>query len=602
MAKEKVNALIENFGMPLFVIVGSLIFWLLSFLNIPLLPVIAIYITVLGGSYQLFRDTWESMIKKQFALDYIAIIAIAVSLFTGQFWVAAVLALMIASGRTLEEYGAKQARKSLTSLIDRIPNEVLPWEDDQAGAPVKIESIEVGQKVYIRKGEVIPLDGKLFSESAYIDESSLTGEPYPVEKITGDLIRSGTVNTGEALVLEVTIEEKDSTYRKIVGMVKRAEKEKAPLVRLADKYSTYFTAITFLIAAIAFLLASPENKLQAVLAVLVVATPCPLILATPIALMGGVNASAKRRIIVKRLASLEVLGRVNTIIFDKTGTITLGKPKLTNVKIFDQRYSEGTILSIAEAIERSSLHPLAKAVVDYAHMKQAEVIRALNIKEIIGEGISGEIDGTRYMLSKVETQTNSDMAISLAQEGRILAVFSFEDQLKEESVGIVKNLTELGLQISIFTGDKIEIANRVAQKLGHNITVLAECTPEDKQRGIERLKKAKKVTAMVGDGINDAPALALADVGMVFSNEEQTAASEAADIVFLHGDFSLVLESFTIAKRTVNIAMQSIMWGIGLSIVAQVFAAMGYIPPLIGAGVQEAIDVAVILNALRASK
>jgi len=602
MAHEKVPALIENFGMPLFVIIGSVIYALLLVLQIPFIPIIVIYCTVLGGSYQLFRDTWESLLKKQFALDYIAILAIAVSLFTGQFWVAAVLALMIASGRTLEEYGAKQARESLTALIDRIPREVLPWEDNQAGQKVKIEDVVVGQKVYIRKGEVIPLDGKLSSESAYVDESSLTGEPYPVEKIIGDVIRSGTVNTGEALVMEVTKEEKDSTYRKIVGLVKRAEKEKAPLVRLADKYSTYFTIVTFVIAAVAFALASPENKLQAVLAVLVVATPCPLILATPIALMGGVNASAKRRIIVKRLASLEILSRVNSIIFDKTGTITLGKPKLINVRIFDKRYSEETILSISEAIERSSLHPLAKAVVDYAHSKHVEVIRALNIKEVIGEGISGEVEGDRYMLSKVETQTNSDMAISLAQEGRILAVFSFEDQIKEDSKNIIKNLTELGLQISIFTGDKIEVANRVAEKLGRNIHVMAECTPEDKQIGIEKLKKAKRITAMVGDGINDAPALALADVGMVFSNEEQTAASEAADIVFLHGDFSLVLESFMIAKRTVSIAMQSILWGIGLSVVAQIFAALGYIPPLVGAGVQEAIDVAVILNALRTSK
>lgn len=596
---KKLTFLTDNFLIPFLVLLGIILYLALQFLHVPFLPLVIILPTIIIGSYQLFRDSYYQVLKGQYALDYIAIIAIAFSLLTGESLVAAVLALMIASGRTLEEYGAAQARSSLTKLVDRIPKHVYLWENNEMGKRIPIEDVAISQEIYIRRGEVIPLDGGLTSENALIDESSLTGEAYPVEKITGDSLRSGTVNTGNPIIIKVTQEEKNSTYTKIIHLVQKAETEKAPLVRLADQYSTIFTAITFTIAVFAFLY---THSLQGVLAVLVVATPCPLILATPIALMGGVNAAAKRWIIVKKLASLEILSRANAIMFDKTGTITLGHPRVTHVTVFDKRYGEDSILQLAEAIERNSLHPLAKAIVAYTSEKSAEKKHAVNIHEVIGEGISGEIDGERYSLSQVENQRTSDMAIALAQDKKIIAVFSFEDQIKEDSRAVIKQLGELGLQISIFTGDKIEIANKVAEKLGGKITVVAECTPEDKQQGIQRLKKARKVTAMVGDGINDAPALALADVGMVFSNEEQTAASEAADIVFLHSDFTLVLQAIQISRKTVSIAMQSITVGIGLSILAMILAAFGLIPPLYGAGLQEAIDVAVILNALRASR
>ncbi len=596
---DKLHFFTDNFLIPFIVLIGTLLYLALQLANVPIVPLIIIFPIIIIGSYQLLRDSYYQILKGQYALDYIAIIAILVSVLTNQLLVAAVLALMISSGRTLEEYGAKQARSSLTKLLDRIPKDVYLWESGEIGKRISIEDVNVGQQVFIRRGEVIPLDGKLISDSALIDESSLTGEAFPVEKIKDDEVRSGTVNTGNPIAIDVVREEKNSTYAKIISLVQKAEKEKAPLVRLADQYSTMFTAVTFIIAAFAFFY---NHSIQSILAVLVVATPCPLILATPIALMGGVNAAAKRWIIIKKLASLEVLSRVNAIMFDKTGTITLGQPKVKQVTIFDKRFDEKTILGLAEAVERNSLHPLAKAIVRYAQEKQAEVLHAQNIKEVIGEGISGDIDGQIYSLSQVEKQQASDMATALVQNKKILAVFAFEDQIKDDSKEVIKHLTELGLEISIFTGDKVEVANKVAEKLGGKINVVAECSPEDKQKGIERLKKAHKVTAMVGDGINDAPALAQADVGMVFSNEEQTAASEAADIVFLHGDFALVMQSIQIARKTIRIAKQSIIWGIGLSILAMIFAAFGLIPPLYGAGLQEGIDVAVILNALSASK
>jgi heavy metal translocating P-type ATPase len=438
----------------------------------------------------------------------------------------------------------------------------------------------------------------LFSDAGFVDESSLTGEPYPIEKILGDKIRSGTVNMGNPMVITVTKTEADSTYRKIIQMVQNAQSEKAPLVRLADKYSTVFTIISLALAGFAYVISSGD--LSRVLSVLVIATPCPLILATPIALLGGVNASAKNRIIVKRLAALEILSRVNTIIFDKTGTITLGKPVVTAFQMHTKTYDEQQLLAIAEAIERNSLHPLAKAVVTFAKEKQATILHAENIQETIGKGISGIVKNKTYTLSKILQTTG--MTIGLYEKNTLLATILFTDEVKKDAKDIISHLQTLGLHLSIFTGDKKAAAETVAKELGANVTIRAECTPEDKKTELEILKKQGKIVAMVGDGINDAPALARADVGMVFSNEEQTAASEAADIVFLGGDFSQVYTALRISKQTIRVALTSIFVGIGLALVGMGFASVGYIPPLIGAIMQEVIDVVAIVNALRASR
>jgi heavy metal translocating P-type ATPase len=586
----------KSFRVPLFVLVGIFVYLLLFSLKMTFPSIIfALFITIVG-SYKLVRDSFAAMLKKRFALDYVAILSIIVSIATGEYLVALIIALMIASGRTLEEYGASSAKNSLTKLIDRIPNTVSVWKNNEVVRHEIISKIKIGEEILIRRGEVIGLDGILVSEKGLTDESSLTGEPYPVDKIQGDILRSGTINIGEAIVLKVNKEAADSAYRKIIDMVKRAQGEKAPLVRLADRYSVIFTFITLVLAGFAYLFTKDINS---VLAVLVIATPCPLILATPIALMGGINAAAKRRIIVKKLSNIEVLSRIKAIIFDKTGTITLGKPRVASFEIKTQDYVESNLLMIAEALERNSLHPLAKAIVGYAKEKKSPALHATQVKEIIGSGIEGLVNNKKYSLTKLK---DVGMAIGIWEGEKLLAVFRFEDEIKKESKTILSYLKNLGLELFIFTGDKKENAEKVAKEIGGNITVRAECSPEDKKLGIEALKKEGKATVMIGDGINDAPALAFADVGMVFANDEQTAASEAADIVFLGGDFSLVLETIKIAKRTIAIALQSIRWGIGLSIVGMIFASFDLVPPIAGAFLQEAIDVAVILNALRASR
>lgn len=585
-----------HFKIPLFVLLGIIIYLFLSFLKLILPSIIVALVVTTLGSYKLFKESFISMLKKRFALDYVAILAIAVSLATGEYLVAAIIALMISSGRTLEEYGASAAKNSLTKLIDRIPSAVSVWKNGEVIKKENISRVKIGEEILIRKGEVIGLDGILVSQTGLTDESSLTGEPYAIDKIKGDQIRSGTINIGNAIVLKVTKAASDSTYRKIIDMVKRAQGEKAPLVRLADRYSVIFTFLTLGIAGFAYIL---TREINSVLAVLVIATPCPLILATPIALLGGINAAAKKRIIIKKLSNIEVLSRIKAVIFDKTGTITLGKPRISSFEKLTQNYEEKNLLAISEALERNSLHPLAKAIVGFAKDKKSPICHAENVKEIIGSGIEGQVNNKKYSLSKLKEE---GMAIGIYEDKKLLAIFRFEDEIKKESKTILSYLKNLGLELFIFTGDKKTNAEKVAQEIGGNITVRAECSPEDKKEGIENLRDEGKTTAMIGDGINDAPALAFADVGMVFANDEQTAASEAADIVFLGGDFSMVLDSFKIAKKTIGIALQSIQWGIGLSIIGMIFASFGLIPPIVGAFLQEAIDVAVILNALRASR
>ncbi len=590
----------KYFRIPLICFLGILVYVSLKFLNLSIAAnAVAILVTILG-SYKLFWEAFKKMIQKRFALDYIAILAIVVSLYTQQFLVAAILALMITSGRSLEEYAVSRAKQSLTNLIERIPDEVLLWDKEKPGEKVKIKTVTVGQEIFIRKGEVIPLDGTLVSPAGQTDESTLTGEPYFLDKIKGDILRSGTINIGDSIVIKVTKSEENSTYNKIIELVKKAQSEQSPFVRLADRYSGIFTAITLVIAAFAYF--SSGFDLTRVLSVLAIATPCPLIIATPIALLGGVNAAAKKRIIVKRLASLESLAKVDTIVFDKTGTITLGRPTLTEVIISTNKFSRLKILSIAESLERNSLHPLAKAVVFYARNHQAPVLHAESVEEIIGHGISGIIDKQKFTLSKVKDEEGMTIELT-SNNGKRLAILKFEDKLKTDSKEHFKKLQKLGLILKIFTGDKLKAAQKVMEQinLDLDIEVEGQMSPEDKQEGIKKLQKEGRIVAMVGDGINDAPSLALANVGLVFSNEEQTSASEAADIVFLGGDFSLVLFSLQVAKKTIRIARQSILFGIGISTIGMIFAALGFIPPIYGAVFQEFIDVAVILNALRAS-
>jgi len=589
---------LTHFKMPIFVafcIVAHLV--LQHVFGFLFLANLATCIAVAFGSLKLLQTTVQSLVQKKFAVDYIALAAIITALWGQYYLVSAVIALMLSGGYALEEFGFATAKKSLTSLVDRIPKDVLLWENGSLQNRVSIQLVEVGQEILVRKGEVIPLDGILISKFAETDESSITGEPYFLDKVQGDAIRSGTVNCGDPIVVRVTTRDQDSTYRNIINMVKQAQSEKSPLIRMADRYSIVFTILTFFLATLAYML---SHSLDRVLAVLVVATPCPLILATPIALMGGVSSASRYRIIIKRLISLEGLSRAKVLIFDKTGTITLGQPFVKQFLLSSEADDSLRLLGIAAAIERNSLHPLAKAVVHHAKTLQAPIFQAQDVQEKIGFGVTAKIDGEIFRLSKIPNSDGMSIGLFNSQDS-LVGVFEFEDALKKDTKTILQKLNDRGMQLFLFTGDKKKRTESLLHPLGLSLTVETDCTPERKKEGVLALRKKGLVTAMIGDGVNDAPALAAADVGLVFSHEEQTAATEAADIVFLGGDLEKVMQVILLSSKTIQVVHQCIWIGIGASFVGMVLAAFGIIPPIVGAFYQEAIDVVVILNALRTS-
>ena len=568
--------------------------WYLDGLGDPLALVV-----IAMGSIPLLRDTVVAIKQRRYALDYLALLAIAAAVAALEFQVGAVIALMLASGQALEDYGVRRARRSLSLLADRIPRTALVQQPDRTSVPMPVDDIEVGATVLVRHGEVLPLDGTLLTARADVDESSLTGEPYLLTKVSGDEVRSGTVNQGPPLLLQVTRAARDSTYRQILALVEAAQDGGAPMVRLADRYSLVFSTIAIVLAGGAWWF---SGSLERALAVLVVATPCPLILAVPIALMGGVNRAARQKIIVKRMAALEVLARVSSLILDKTGTITVGRPELVRIDPgIASGVSPDTALSLAAAVERHSLHPIAKALVEAAHARDLATLSVRDVVETVGHGIQARV-GEHVVVVRGAEAPYGEMRVLCEVDGQEAATFVLQDRLKKDAREVFARILSLGIELSIATGDRREAAQRAVAELGLPLHIEAECTPQAKLIAIRARQKAGLVVGMVGDGINDAPALAQADVGLAFTNEARTASSEAADIALLGGDVEQVWQALRISRDTVRVATQGILLGIGLSVLAMLAAAAGFLPPLAGAFLQEGIDVMVIANALRATR
>ncbi len=558
---------------------------------------IYLWVGILVGSFKLLSETFHTLKKGSFALDYIAILAIITGLYTQNYLVASVIVLMMSSGNSLEEYATKKASDSLKELENRIPNEVLVEMSTGTREKVKIDEVELGSLVVVRKGEVIPLDGVLESNKSDFDESSLTGEALPVTKSKGELVKSGTINLGELILIRSVVIDKDSTFKKIVKLVNEAQSKKAPFIQLADRMSGWFTVLTLVIAGFGYFYLGGIGGL---LSVLVIATPCPLLLAVPIAMLGGVSSAAKQRIVFRKLSALEVMSRVTAMIFDKTGTLTLGAPVLKKVEIINKSYSLEKILGISSALERNSFHPYAKAIINYVDDKNIKPFLMDGIEEQAGVGLTGVYEGKCYKIERGSSQNYS--SATMLCDGKAVCEFIFEDEVKESSFTVLNKLLNSNLKLAIFTGDTKQRTLEMLKSVSNKVDITADCSPTDKLEGVKAFKEKGFVTAMIGDGINDAPALALSDVGIVFSHQEQTAATEASDIVLLNGNLDSVLKTFSISKRTMSIAKQSMFIGVGLSVIGMIFASLGYVPPLYGAVIQEVIDVAVIINALRASR
>ena len=568
------------------------VFILLALGFIPGFSLAWIAATALG----IIKISWESFKKIRegnFSLDYIALLAMVVSILTGEYLAGAVVALMITGGEALDEYASGRAESALRALLERIPKTCTVLLLGGTTVEVPIQEVKSGDRIVVRQSELVPLDGTLLSSSALLNEANLTGEALPVSFNRGAFLKSGAVNVGPSIELDVVGSFETSTYMKIVHLVDEARHHQPRVVRLAEKFNFPFTAFTLILAGTAYALSGDVVR---ALAVLVIATPCPLLIAAPVAFIGGLSRAARKNIIVKRPVTLEEIAEAKAIFFDKTGTLTLGEPRLIKVEQLGTM-AKNDALAVAAAIEFHSIHPLARAVWKAAADAKVETQGALDVQETIGKGIEGTVGGTRYRISKSTTPGDAGIVLGLFEGGREITRFHFEDVMKENVGAMFESLRARHLQIEMLTGDRRENAERLFGSF--NIPIRAGLSPESKFTIIDEAKKRGSVI-MVGDGLNDAPALAIADVGIVFSGTENSASIEAADAVILSGDVALVTFLLDTAERSMRIARQSIWAGIGLSVIGMLLASFGYIPPVVGALLQEIIDIAVILNSLRA--
>ncbi|QOZ08892.1 heavy metal translocating P-type ATPase [Bradyrhizobium sp. CCBAU 51765] len=564
---------------------------------------------VIGGlAVSIVRD----LMGGRLGVDAIALLSMSAALALGQPLAGAVVALMYSGGNVLEDIAIARAERDLRSLVDRAPRHAHRKNDERI-EDVPIEKVAVGEQLLVRAGEIVPVDGIVGSVSATIDESAVTGEPIPVEKTRGSAVLSGSLNAGETFELTVTAPAGESTYAGIVRMVTAAQTAKAPFVRMADRYALIFLPVTLVMAFVAWRI---SGDLTRSLAVLVAATPCPLILAAPVAFIAGVAQAARRGILVKGGAALEALARAHTVLLDKTGTLTVGGARLLSVEVAPGQ-DANEVLTLGASLEQASHHVLAKAVVAAAVDRGLKLRPPEHVKETMGSGLSGLIDGrqvtagSREMLpSHAELSPwelrairraswRSALIVFIAVDGRPIGALLLADELRPDTPRAIRLLRDAGIvRMVMVTGDRAAAAQAIGAALDLD-AVLADRVPSDKVEAV-RTEQRQHPTIMVGDGINDAPALAVADIGVALGARGASASSEAADVVILADRLDRVGEAIVIAQRARRIAVQSIVVGMGLSLAAMAAATLGWLDPVPAAIVQEVIDVAVILNALRA--
>ena len=564
---------------------------------------------VLGGAPVVYR-TVVGMLHGNFATDVVAMLAIVVAVIMGQSFAGLIIVIMQSGGEALEKYSLRRASSSLEQLLARAPSAA----HRKSGAGIEeitVEQVRVGDTLLVRPGDLIPVDGELLSAEAEIDEAALTGEAITAPKQLGAALLSGSVNAGGAFELRATHASIDSKYSQIVALVQKAQQEKPPLQRLADRYAVWFTPVTLLTAGLGWLI---TGRFETVLAVLVVATPCPLILAVPVAVISGINRAASFGIIVKGGTAIEQIGRAQAMVFDKTGTLTYGSPTVERVVTAgDMKQSD--LLRLAGSAEQLSSHPLAQALTGAALLAESgkELPLPLEVSEAAGGGVQARIEGRAVAVGSpafirqitgrpvpAEAVQRNDLASYVAIDGSFVGAVTFSDQLRPGVKELMARLRRLGVQRTVMlTGDRAEHASTVSAQAGLD-SFEAGLLPEGKVEAIRKLETQYTTIVMVGDGINDAPALATATVGVAMGAHGTGISAEAADIVLLVDDVTRVADAVEVGQRMLRIARQSIFVGLGLSFGLMGFAAFGLIPPVVGALSQEGVDVLVILNALRA--
>ena len=556
--------------------------------------------------------TLRNAIRGHFATDIVATLAIIGAVALQQPLAGLVIVLMQSGGEGLERYAEGRASAAVRALEEAAPSMANRIVDGRVES-VPVDLLSIDEHVLIRPGDLVPADGEVTEGDSELDTSALTGEPAPVRAGPGTKVMSGSLNGSGTLRVRVSAAAAESQYARIVDLVRTAQAGKAPVQRLADRYAVWFTPITIAVCLVT--LAVTRDWLR-VLSILVVATPCPLILATPIAIVGGVNGAARRSIIIRNGGALEQLSRVDVAVFDKTGTLTIGKPRLREVHAA-HGFERDQVLRIAAAVEQGSSHLLARVVVDEAEQRFGIVPVATRHEESAGKGVTGLVDGAEVAVgarSFVLPRSDADHAelsrlappdatlvAYVAIGGKLAGTIEYADELRPDLTAVLASLERWGItRVLLLSGDTTSNARAVAARVG--ITeVHGDLLPEDKVSAVRALRREGATVLMVGDGTNDAPALSSADVGIALAGHGGGITAEAADVIILIDSLARVVDAVAIGHRTLRIARQSIWAGLGLSAVAMVAAAFGHIPPAIGAILQEGIDVAVIFNALRAA-
>ncbi|HSA74538.1 MAG TPA: heavy metal translocating P-type ATPase [Nitrososphaeraceae archaeon] len=592
------------------------------------------FITLVIGGAPIVVETIKVMLHGRFASDIVAMLAISTAIITNEAFPGVIIVIMQSGGRALEDYAFRKATTSLDELMTRSPKIAHRKINDKEIEDVDVERIRIGDQLVIRPGDLVPVDGTIASGNAQIDESSLTGEPLSKIKQIGEEVFSGTINTGNIFEIKAKRISEESQYSKIVKLVKKAREEEAPIQRLADKYAVWFTPITLAMCGFGWLL---TQNVQTILSVLVVATPCPLIFATPVAIIGGIDKAAKQSIIVKSGAAIEQISRANAIVFDKTGTITYGIPLVEEIILLDNfkknlngrniKHTKDDILFKAASLEQMSSHPSALSITRAGKEKFNSFPLPTSFHESSGLGVEGYVTGEHIMVgsynyieSQFSTNTNYDTINSnedllktitdFQKRGKMVAlvningtnagIITFTDKIRDGVATMIQNLKKEGMKEAIMlTGDSLDNAKSIANQTGVD-NYKYDLLPDDKVNEVKKLREKFKDIVMIGDGINDAPALATASVGIAMGAKGTAISAEAADVVLLVDDVTKVSDVIHISKGTIKIAKQSIFFGMGLSFLLMIFASFGLILPSVGALFQEALDIGVILNALRA--
>jgi len=562
---------------------------------------------------RLLNSIVRDLLAREAGVDVIAILAIGGALALRETFAAALIAVMLATGEALETYAEGRARRELTALLGRAPQNVHRYVTTGLET-VPIATVLPGDRLLVRPGEVVPVDGLVRGAPTVLDESALTGESRLVSREDGDPVSSGVVNAGNPFDLQATATAASSTYAGIVRLVEEASRAKAPFVRLADRYALIFVPVALATSGFAWAISGDPTR---ALAVLVVATPCPLLLAAPIAIVAGISRAARRGIIVKGGGPLETLARARVLLFDKTGTLTAGRPDLASIEAIEMEPDE--VLRLAAALEQASPHVLASAIVQAARKRSLVLPIPTDVVETPGAGVTGRVDGRTVAVGSAAFVAGGDglprwvrelrrrntlegaTNVFIAVDGHFAGALVLHDPIRPETPRAVRSLRRAGFtRIVMVTGDHHSVAELVGAAVGLD-GVLADRAPADKVDAVRSERDlAGGPLVMVGDGINDAPALAAADVGVAMGARGATASSEAADIVITVDRLDRLAEAVGIARHSRSIAVQSVVAGMGMSLVAMVVAAFGFLPVVAGALLQEAIDVAVILNSLRA--